>query len=176
MADQAAKKAGIEKTNPPPQPTTLKSAQANKIHQTIKWVYQNQWINGKKTAQRLQNITKQNMTKRKPKRLIPSLRIYEKLNKRIHIAWIARLRTGHTSLNGYLKRFNIVDDATCPECGDARETVHHFLMVCPKHEELRDKMRREVGEGGMKEEKLLGDHRRIKHTVEFIEGTGRFKF
>jgi hypothetical protein len=93
----------------------------------------------------------------------------------MHIAWIARLRTGHVSLNGYLKRFNITDDTMC-QCGDAKETVHHFLMVCQKHEKLRDKMQKEVGETGMKVEILLGDHRRIKHTVEFIEGTGRFEF
>jgi hypothetical protein len=49
-------------------------------------------------------------------------------------------------------------------------------MVCPKYERLRDKIRQHVGKGGMKEEKLLGDYRRIKHTVEFIEGTEWFKF
>jgi hypothetical protein len=49
-------------------------------------------------------------------------------------------------------------------------------MVCQKYEKLRDRMRKEVGETGMKVEILLGDHRRIKHTVEFIEGTGRFEF
>ena len=85
------------------------------------------------------------------------------------------MRTGHVSLNGYLERFNIIDDATC-QCGDAKETVHHFLMVCQKQERCRDKMRKEVGEMGMKVEILLGDHRRIKHTVKFIKGTGRFEF
>jgi hypothetical protein len=64
----------------------------------------------------------------------------------------------------------------CQKCGDAKETVHHPLIVCSKYERLRDEMRREVGEGAMKEEKLLEDHRSIKHTVEFIEGTGRFEF
>jgi hypothetical protein len=79
-------------------------------------------------------------------------------------------------INGYLKRFNIIDNATCPSCGDAEETVHHFLMVCQKYERMRDKMRKEVGVGDMKMEKLLGDSRRIKDTVEFIESTERFDF
>jgi ribonuclease HI len=35
MADQAAKSAAMEKINPSPQPTILKSALANEIHQTI---------------------------------------------------------------------------------------------------------------------------------------------
>ena len=55
-----------------------------------------------------------------------------------------RLRTGHSSLNGYLARFNIIDDTTCPRCEDTKETVHHFLMVGPKYERLRDDMRRKV--------------------------------
>ena len=54
--------------------------------------------------------------------------------------------------------------------------MHHFLMVCQKYERLRDRMRKEVGIEGMKMEKLLGDARRIKDTVEFIESTERFNF
>jgi len=106
----------------------------------------------------------------------PSSQIYKNLNKRIYIAWIAWLRTGHNSLNGYLKRFNIIDDAKCPGCGITDETVHRFLMVCPQHERLRDRMRKKVGVGGMKLEKLLGDSRRKKDTVDFIESTERFDF
>jgi hypothetical protein len=56
------------------------------------------------------------------------------------------------------------------------ETVHHFLLVCPKYEKERDKLRKKVGVGGMKLEKLLGDHRRIKDALEFIESAGRFEF
>jgi hypothetical protein len=35
-------------------------------------------------------------------------------------------------------------------------------------------MRQKVGVGGMRIEKLLGDARRIKETIEFIESTKRF--
>jgi hypothetical protein len=68
-----------------------------------------------------------------------------------------------------------MDNMIC-QCRNARETGYHFLIVCQNHEKLRDKIRKEVGETGMKMEILLGDYRRIKHTVEFIEGTGRFDF
>jgi hypothetical protein len=37
-------------------------------------------------------------------------------------------------------------------------------------------MRKKVGIGGMRVAELLGDHRRIKDTLEFVEGTGRFEF
>ena len=158
-------------------PTILKSARANEIHQAIEQEQQNQWMDGKKTAVHLRNITKRNITKRNLiKRRKPSSQIYGQLSKRKHIAWIARLRTGHCSLNSYLERFNIIDDATCPGCGDAKETVHHFLLVCQKYERSRDRMRKAVGVGGMKMEKLLGDPRRTKDTIEFIESTERFDF
>ena len=86
MVDQAAKSAAIEKINPSSQPTILKSARANKIHQTIEREHQTQWINGKGTARHLRDITKRNMTKRKPRRTKPSSRIYGNLRKRMHIA------------------------------------------------------------------------------------------
>jgi len=176
-ADQAAKSAATEKINPMILPTILKSARANEIHQTIEREQQNQWVNGKGTAAHLRNITKRNMTKRNlMKRTKPSSQIYRQLSKRKHIAWIARLRTGHCSLNSYLERFKITDDAICPGCGDAKETVQHFLLVCQKYERERDRMRKMVGVGGMKMEKLLGDPRRIQYTIEFIESTGRFDF
>jgi hypothetical protein len=171
MAHQAAKSAAIDKVNPTSPQTILKSAWANEIHQVIKREHQKQWVNGKETAVHLRNITK-----RIPKQTKPSSQIYGNLSKHKHIAWIARLRTGHNSLTSYLKCFDIVDDATCPGCGDAEETVHHFLMVCLKYERLRNKMRKEVGVGGMKMEKLLGDSRRIKETAEFVERTERFDF
>jgi hypothetical protein len=49
-------------------------------------------------------------------------------------------------------------------------------MMCQKYERLRDRLRKKVGIGGMKMEKLLGGHRRVKHTAEFIESTERFEF
>jgi rRNA maturation protein Nop10 len=132
-------------------------------------------LNGKKTARQLWDITKRNLTKLEG--LKQNSQIYEKLRKCKHIAYIARLRIGHCSLKGYLKRFRIIDDETCPGCGDTKETVKHYLSVCQKYERLRDKLRRAVGVGGMRLEKLLGDSRKIQDPVEFIvEGTERFDF
>jgi hypothetical protein len=74
------------------------------------------------------------------------------------------------------ERFNIIDNAICPRCGDTEETVHHFLMVCQKDERLRDVMRQEVGVKGIKMEKLLVDSRRITDMVKFIESTEQFDF
>ena len=100
-ADQAAKQAATQKTNPLPKKTILKSARANAIYQSIKQQNQNEWNNGKKTAVPLRQMSNTITAKAKP-----PTHIYEKLgNKRKRIAWIARLRTGHCSLNQYLARF-----------------------------------------------------------------------
>ena len=102
-------------------------------------------------------------------------KLYERLTDRKHIAWIARLRTGHCGLNKYLHRFNTIDDPTC-ECGEGHETVLHYLLKCELFEEQRDRLRRKVGAEGMRIEKLLGDKQMIHDTVEFIKATKRFKF
>jgi len=158
--------------NPLPKKTILKSARANAIYQSIKQQNQNDWNNGKKTVVLLRQMSHTIMAKAKP-----STHIYEKIgNKRKHIAWIAKLRTGHCSLNQYLARFKITDDAKCPKCNEANKTVKHFLLVCPEYERKRDKLRRTVGIGGMRVDKMLGDVRRIEDTIQFIEPTKRFNF
>ncbi|KAI1828919.1 transcriptional regulator family: Zinc finger, CCHC-type [Penicillium roqueforti] len=44
---------------------------------------------------------------------------------------LAQLRTGMARLNGYLYRINVTDTDQCA-CGQARETVEHFLFRCQK--------------------------------------------
>ncbi|CAP79219.1 Pc06g02260 [Penicillium rubens Wisconsin 54-1255] len=44
---------------------------------------------------------------------------------------LAQLRTGMARLNGYLYRINVADTDQCA-CGQARETMEHFLFRCQK--------------------------------------------
>jgi hypothetical protein len=44
---------------------------------------------------------------------------------------LAQLRTGMARLNGYLYRINVAETDQCA-CGQARETVEHFLFRCRK--------------------------------------------
>ena len=148
---------------------SLQSARANTIHQMIKTEWQTQWNTGKNTACQLRNITKATNSS-------TGHQLYQSLgNNRKHIAWIARLRTGHCSLNHYLHRMRLVDEKTC-ECGEGEETVKHFLLVCTKYKEQRMELRKKVGARGMKVERLLGDKKLIRHTLEFVEETNRFEF
>jgi hypothetical protein len=61
------------------------------------------------------------------------------------------------------------------ECGAAKETVDHFLLNCELYDEERDGLRRKVGAQGMRTCTLLGDKNVIRHTMDYIEKTGRFK-
>ncbi|KOS36535.1 hypothetical protein ACN38_g12716 [Penicillium nordicum] len=44
---------------------------------------------------------------------------------------LAQLRTGMARLNGYLNQINVAETDQC-DCGQARETVQHFLFRCRK--------------------------------------------
>ena len=77
--------------------------------------------------------------------------IYNEINNRKHITWVARLRTGHCSLNKYLYRFNIIDDPKC-ECGRGQKTVTHYLLICERFKEERKKLRETAGVAGMSED------------------------
>src|SRR5438876_73717 len=102
-------------------------------------------------------------------------KIYSTLNKRSNIVHLARLRTGHCNLRQYNHRFGREDYPYC-ECGDGSiENVEHYLLSCRKYDQQREKLRRNVGFGGMWVENLLGQPRLIKHTLEFVERTGMMK-
>jgi hypothetical protein len=54
--------------------------------------------------------------------------LYDKL-KRGEACVLAQLRTRIARLNGVLSRIGAVESDLCP-CGQARETVEHFLLRC----------------------------------------------
>jgi hypothetical protein len=43
---------------------------------------------------------------------------------------ITQLAITHIPLNAYLERFKRTDSARCPACGEAEETVEHFILEC----------------------------------------------
>jgi predicted ester cyclase len=50
----------------------------------------------------------------------------------------------------------------------AGETVEHYLRECNKYKEQRKRLRKEVGVGKMKVGILLGDPKKIKHMLTFV--------
>jgi hypothetical protein len=49
------------------------------------------------------------------------------------------------------------------------------VLECRKYKEQRMALRKNVGTGRMKLDRLLGDVKIIKHTVEYINATNRLK-
>ena len=54
--------------------------------------------------------------------------------------------------------------------------MKHFLLICGKYEELRKELKKAVGARNMRTERLLGDPKLVKETLEYVEKTGRFNF
>jgi len=168
--DMAAKEAakgkgriGRKTTSP-----TMKSARNAATYNTIKATWTKRWNEGRESARQLRRISKRHKVKSGPK-------LYINISNRQQLAWLIQMRTQHCSLNDYLHRFGIIDDPTC-SCGETTETVAHYLLQCNNYEKEREVLRKEVGAGGMRVEKLLGYPNLIKHTLMFVENTKRFTF
>jgi len=97
-----------------------------------------------------------------------------KLTRRQASALI-QLRTGHVPLQAYLHRFKLSDTPECLTCGDEPETVTHYLMHCRTHERQRRRLRRALGRDQSLGLEILGDERRMRALMEFINDTGRFE-
>ncbi|KAL3708712.1 hypothetical protein TMatcc_006696 [Talaromyces marneffei ATCC 18224] len=64
--------------------------------------------------------------------------LYDRLNRK-EAKILAQLRTGMTGLNSYLNRIGAADSDLCA-CGQASETVEHFLFRCTKWTAMREGM------------------------------------
>jgi hypothetical protein len=57
---------------------------------------------------------------------------------------LAQLRTGHCALNSFLAKIGAAENGLC-ECGQASESVRHFLLHCQKYQQLRNEMIEKAG-------------------------------
>ena len=145
----------------------LKSARARYIKETAKKQWLTTWNGNTKTTNPLRRIMKGKHMKTGPA-------LYNEIEDRNSAAKIAQLRTGHCGLNRYLHRFGISNTPYC-QCGYGKETVEHYLLECRKFREQRMKLRKEIGTAKMRVTRLLGDTKLIKHTMEYINATGRLE-
>ena len=63
--------------------------------------------------------------------------------KRVQASTLAQLRTGMIRLNGYLHQIGASETDQCT-CGQARETVEHFLFRCSRWDQYRERMRQQA--------------------------------
>ena len=121
--------------------------------------------------------------------MLPSIRarrLYDTL-PRNRAYLLTQLRTGHSWLATHAKRRKLQEDDKC-ECG-AIETVVHVLVDCPKLINIRQKLRKEIGDafndisimlGGRGQGKQKGkgissaQHSTLSAVLDFAEASHRF--
>ena len=174
-ADKAAKEAAQSKGDDVNIPRStyrpLKSARSINIKREIADDWDQAWQSqAPRDAKQLRRITSEPYTVRGSK-------LYNAVTLTRHeVAQLARLRTGHCSLNQYLHRFGHSESPRCKCDSGAIESVEHFLLHCSKYDKQRSRLVRKVGVGGMWMEKLLGYQSMIRHTLEYVQETGRLTF
>jgi hypothetical protein len=140
----------------------VRTAKTRYTNDAAKAQWRKEWNEGP-TANALTRMTKRSGFK-------TGTKIYNAISSRRTTATLARLRTGHCGLRRYLHRFNIEDTPFC-ECNQGMETVEHYLLECSRYRRQRNRLRKEVGAGGMRVDKLLGNPKNLAHTMEYVVTT-----
>jgi ribonuclease HI len=109
--------------------------------------------------------------------------LYDKLSRK-EASVLAQLRTGMARLNGYLHRITAAPTDQCA-CGQAIETVEHFLFRCRKWTEQRTEMLQCTdihrgnlsfylgGKSPLDNEKWAPNMEAVRATIRFAMATGR---
>jgi ribonuclease HI len=106
---------------------------------------------------------------------LPNRKTYKMLSSlsRRATSIIVQLRTGHVSLNLFLKKIKAEESALCKHCREP-ETVAHYLKHCKRFTMQRGKLRYKIGKASHSIPRLLGDPKIIPATLRYIQDTGRF--
>ncbi|KAG2749477.1 hypothetical protein P692DRAFT_201650334, partial [Suillus brevipes Sb2] len=87
-----------------------------------------------------------------------------------------QLRSGHVPLNKYLHRISKSKSPSprCQQCNEREETVHHFLVSCPKYARQSATLRNEIGPRASQLQHLLSNCHSTKALFMYIASTKRF--
>jgi hypothetical protein len=107
---------------------------------------------------------------------MPSRRAYQLLSAlpRRASSILVQLRTGHVSLNAFLKKIKAEESALCRQCRQP-ETVTHYFKHCRRYIAQRNRLRRKAGKASHSIPRLLGDQKIVPHTLQYIQDTQRFQ-
>jgi ribonuclease HI len=94
-------------------------------------------------------------------------KLYNALNKR-SAAILVQMRTNISRLNTYLSKINVADTDRC-ECG-MKETVQHFLFLCPKWRNERQNMKSAHGSRYWDVSYALGGYSTVERDGKRIDG------
>ena len=87
---------------------------------------------------------------------------------------LTQLRTGHAPLAKHLHRIGKSDSLICPVCQQGEESVQHFILHCPAHQEARQRLCTTTGRRDVNITKLLTTPRALHALFKFVAKTGRF--
>ena len=74
--------------------------------------------------------------------------------------WLSRLRMGLSALCQHRFTYNLVDDASCPSCGQ-RETTSHFFFKCPAYAVPRNELYNSLAQLSFD----INNKRQLLHTI-----------
>jgi ribonuclease HI/endonuclease/exonuclease/phosphatase family metal-dependent hydrolase len=142
-----------------------KQAAAREIEASLKERARKAWRESPR-AQHMDEVDK-SMPSRKYLELVEGL-------TRHKASLLMQMRTGHAPLQAHLFRLRKTESPTCPSCGRERETVQHYLMVCPEFQAQRRRMIADGGQGARNRGALLSQAKLRPLLFRYIVETGRF--
>ena len=94
---------------------------------------------------------------------------------------MTQLRSNHVPLNSYLNKISKSDTHLCQACLEeedeihCRETVKHFLFVCPAYAQEREELVNKIGRSHLNLRDIMSNKDRMLALISFIHKTGRLK-
>ena len=93
---------------------------------------------------------------------------------------MTQLRSSHVPLNSYLNKISRSDTYLCQACLEeeelhCRETVKHFLFVCPAYAQEREELVNKIGRSHLNLRDIMSNTDRMLALASFIHKTGRLK-
>lgn len=91
-------------------------------------------------------------------------------------AVLFQLRTGHAPLNKHLFRMRCTESPTCDACGEAEETVPHYIYDCPARTTERRTLRKAAGKNWRDRAYLLSNATEMNVLMNYVMDTGRMRW
>ncbi|KAF8599403.1 hypothetical protein BDV93DRAFT_449402, partial [Ceratobasidium sp. AG-I] len=85
-----------------------------------------------------------------------------------------QLTTGHIPLQSHLLRLRAVESGVCPHCGDAPETVAHYILRCQTFAAERHQHLTSAGLEFLHLSFLFSQSTVLSPLFRYIKATGRF--
>lgn len=107
----------------------------------------------------------------------PSQKYCELLKKlpRKHGSILTQLRIGHIPLAAYLHHISKADSPMCPCCHQEPETIAHYLLQCPAHQNARNRLRTAIAPKQLAVDILISQPTTLPELFTFITSSGRFR-